>query len=294
MPIWFHLLWVVFLLYKFKKYTQIVRFIDKRVLITGGSSGIGEALAKEFVNLGAFVIITGRNLSELNRVKTSLGPLSNKVEILQLDLSNADEAYKQMKEFLSTQKIDILINNAGRSQRGEFLDDLNSLKVERILMEVNYFSVIALSKAAYEAMNENGHIVVISSMAGVIGSPYRTSYSASKFAVGAYFDSLYQESSKVFTTVVYPGYVQTNLSKNAVDSKGGVYGKTVDNTKKGMSPESVAKIIVKAVFNKETHVFITDLKTRVALFLNFWVPSVTNWFLYKYGKKVKADMNKAR
>lgn len=293
MSIWFHIILVAFVLYKFKKYSIRPDFTGKHVWITGGSSGIGEALAVEFVRLGAFVIVSGRNLKELERVKSSMGELAGMVTVFQLDLSDAEAAFLDAKTFLTTHKVDILVNNAGRSQRGGFLDDLSSLKVERALMELNYFSVVAMTKAIFHSLNENSQIVVIDSMAGVIGSPYRTSYSASKFAVTQFFQSLMCENKNPAVTLIYPGYVNTNLSKNAMDPTGKSFGKVVENSKNGMLPRDFAKIAVKSIYLKEPHVFICDFKQKVILFLRFWLPGLASWVLYKYGKKVKKDMDSA-
>ena len=292
MSIWYHVVLVLLILYKLRRFLQKQpNFIGKTVWITGGSSGIGEALARRFISLGAKVIISGRNIEELERVKKSLG---SKAMIFQQDLSNADDAYEKAKQFLTTQKVDILVNNAGRSQRGGFLDDLKSLAAERNLMEINYFSVIALTKAIYESMSSDGQIVIISSTAGRVGSPYRTSYSASKFAVSMYFQSLHIEETKMPISVVYPGYVKTNISKNAISSDGNSFGKDVENTKNAMSPEEFASIAIKGIFNKEENIVICDFKQKAIIFLRSWVPNLTNWILYKYGKKVKKDMDKAR
>lgn len=270
------------------KFSQKISFTGKTVLITGGSSGIGEALAVEFVRLGSNVIICGRNLIELNRVKNSLGALSDKVRILQIDLSDADKAYELIKEYLATNKVDVFINNAGRGQRGEFVDDLDSLDAERALMELNYFSVVALTKAAYESMDQNGHLVVMGSMAGVLGSPYRTAYSASKFAVTLFYECLHVEGSKVPLTTIYAGYVNTNLGQNAVVNTKNSEQNT-KNHKKGMEPKEFAQIAAKAIYNKEKHVFICQFSQKIVLFLKFWVPELSHWILYQYGKKVRKE-----
>lgn len=290
---WVHILLFLIILYKFKKYSTKVTFEGKTVWITGGSSGIGEALAYEFARLGAKVIISGRNLSELTRVQTSAGPYSGNVSIFLQDLSDADKAFVQAKEFLKKTKIDILVNNAGRGQRAGFLDDLDSLTIEKSLMEINYFSVIALTKAAYENMSEGGQIVLISSVAGVVASPYRAAYTGSKSAVSHYLDVVFAEDSKLTYTTIYPGYVKTNFSKNCLNEKGSSFGKDVETTKSGMNPEDFAKIAVKGIFNKERHVFICELKQRLMYFLKFWAPSLYLWILYKYGKKIKSEMQKA-
>ena len=293
MPYWIHIILLLIILYQFKKYLNKPSFIGKSVWITGGSSGIGEALAYEIARLGGKVIISGRNLTELNRVKSSAGPFSSSISILQQDLSNADKALAQAQEFLKNTKVDILINNAGRGQRAGFLDDLESLSIEKALMEINYFSVIALTKAAYENMSPGGQIVLISSVAGVVASPYRAAYTGSKSAISHYIDVVFAEDSKLAYTTIYPGYVNTNFSKNCLNASGSSFGKDVETTKTGMTPEVFAQIAAKGIFNKERHLFICDFKQRLMYFLKFWTPSLYFWILYKYGKKIKREMEKA-
>lgn len=290
MSIWVHILLLLFVLYKAYKFTRKVTFAGKTIWITGGSSGIGEALALELVRLGAKVIISGRNLAELDRVKSSAGPLSSSIEIFQQDLSNADSAIPHTKTFLGSRKIDILINNAGIGQRCGFLDDLDSLKMERRLMELNYFSVIGLTKAVYDSLNDRGQVVIISSMAGVLGSPYRSSYSGSKFAVSQFFDTLISEDPKFDVTLIYPGYIRTSFSKNALDAEGKPFGKTGAGTLKGMAPESFAKLAASAIYQRKKHVFICALHEKIACFLKYILPDTLDDLTYNFGKKVKQEM----
>ena len=295
MPIWVHIFIILILLYQFRKYLKKgpITFKDKTVWITGGSSGIGEALTLEFVRLGAKVIISGRNMTELNRVKSSAGALSSQISIFQLDLSNADEALTQSRSFISNKKIDILINNAGRGQRAGFLENLNNIETEKSLMEINYFSVVALIKAVYESMSPGGHIVLISSVAGMVASPYRPAYTGSKSAITHYLDVLFAEDEKLVYTTIYPSYVNTNFSKNSLNAKGENFGKDVETTKNGMKPEDFAKIAVSAIFHQERHVFICEFKHKLMYFIKFWAYGLYDLILYKYGKKIKRDMELA-
>jgi short-subunit dehydrogenase len=245
------------------------------------------------LRLGGKVIISGRNTSELNRVKTSAGALSSMIEVFALDLSDADQALIKSREFLKSHKIDVLINNAGRGQRAGFLDDLNSIQIEKALLEVNYFSVVALIKAAYEVMSPGGQIVLISSVAGIVASPYRPAYTGSKSAVSHFLDVLFAEDDKLDYTTVYPSYVNTNFSKNSINAAGDCFGKDVETTKNGMKPEVFAKIAAEGIFHRERHVFICELKHRVMYFLKFWFYDLYDLLLYKYGKKIKKDMEQA-
>ncbi|OMJ93351.1 hypothetical protein SteCoe_3706 [Stentor coeruleus] len=293
MPFWVHIAIFIFLICKLKTLINKPNFKNKVVLVTGGSSGIGESLALEFVKLGAKVIISGRNLKELNRVKNSAGSLQSQIEILELDLSFADDAYKKACNFIADRKIDILVNNAGIGQRCGFLENLDNLNIERSLMEVNYFSPVALTKAVYKSMNPGGQIVIISSMGGVIGSPYRTAYSGSKFAVAKFFETLSAEGSQCDISIIYPSYVKSNFSKNALDSKGESFGKDVENTKNGMAADVFARKAVEGIYKRETYIFVCEFKQKVIYFLKYWIPSLSDWILYKYGLKVKREMESA-
>jgi len=162
---------------------------DKIIWITGASSGIGAALAKQYSELGTQLILSARNMDGLESVRRScLYPDS--IKILELDLANtADLSNKVAVAIGLFGRIDILINNAGISQRSLVTDTL--LEVDRRIFEVNYFGTIALTKALIPHFkeNKNGQFAVISSVVGKIGTPLRSSYSASKHALHGFYDS---------------------------------------------------------------------------------------------------------
>ncbi|HXP48504.1 MAG TPA: SDR family NAD(P)-dependent oxidoreductase, partial [Bacteroidia bacterium] len=215
-------------------------FSGKVVWVTGASSGIGEALVKAFAKEGAKVILTARREDELQRVKKESGISDENSLILPLDLYKIEEmdtALAKVKERFST--VDILICNAGIAQRSMVKDSL--LQVDRQIMELNFFSVIALTKKILPIMlsNKSGNIVVISSVMGKMGIPFRSMYCASKHALHGFYDALRGEVFKdnVKVNIICPGYVKTNVSVNAVTSEGKAHGKMDKGQEKGIEPE---------------------------------------------------------
>jgi dehydrogenase/reductase SDR family protein 7B len=205
-----------------------------------------------------------------------------------MDLSEQKSIEKGAQDALSCfGRVDMLINNAGVSSRSLAIE--TTIDVERYIMEVNYFGPVALTKALLPSMmsQKSGHIVNVSSVQGLVGIPLRTSYSASKHSLQGYFDALRNEVSPhgISVTVVSPGYIRTNLSRNALQGDGTSHGVLDDTTAKGMSPESVAMAILDAVTHQDRDVVIGSLSSRVAVWLNFFCPSVLDWILLKRAGK---------
>lgn len=227
-------------------------FTQKRVWITGASSGIGEALAKAFAKEGAHLVLSARNEKELDRVAgvcTAEGAAS--VLVQPLDLAQTDTLPSIAAQVLKKMgKIDYLINNGGISQRSKVVD--TPLAVDRKLMEVNYFGTVALTKAVLPSMltHQLGHIVTITSLTGKFGTALRSTYAASKHALHGFFDSLRAElgpNSPIKVTLVCPGFIRTNVSVNALTGTGEAQGTMDDATGKGMDPEVLAQKILRAV-----------------------------------------------
>ena len=207
-------------------------FKDKVIWITGASSGIGEHLAYAFSEQGAKLILSSRNQQELTRVKQNCSN-PDSIRILSLDVAKFEQAtviYQQVKEAWGTP--DILINNAGISQR-ELVKDTAFL-VDKKIMDVNFLGTVAVTKAVLPDMlaKKSGQIVVISSVMGKIGTPFRSAYAASKHALQGWFDCLreevYQDNIKV--TIICPGYVHTNVTINALKGDGSKNNTMADNS----------------------------------------------------------------
>ena len=251
-------------------------FRNKVVMITGASSGIGEALVYQFDKLGAKIVIAARRVEELERVKNNCKNPQN-ILIQRLDLENheeiplvAENVLKQLK------KIDILINNGGVSQRSLVKD--TSLEVDRKIMNINFLGTVALTKAVLPSMlqNKSGHIVVISSIAGKIGVKLRSAYAASKHALHGFFDSLRYESidDNIHVTIVCPGYIRTNVSINALTADGSAQNSMDEATANGLDPNFLAKKIIDAVMKKKEEVIIAGKKEKLGIYLKRFFPSL--------------------
>ncbi|MEM8523650.1 MAG: SDR family oxidoreductase [Bacteroidota bacterium] len=248
----------------------------KWVWITGASSGLGEALSYEFANNGANLIISSRKQADLERVKENCAP-GVQVIIQVLDVAKEQEQFETITQQLveQTERIDILINNAGISQRG-FVKD-TQLSVDRKIMEINYFGAVALTKAVLPIMLQqgSGQFVAMSSLVGKFGSPLRSTYSASKHALHGFFDSLRAETvnDNIKVTIICPGYIHTDVSKNAITGDGSVQGTTDAKTASGLSPEVFARKAVKGIA-KGKREFIVGRSETLGIYLKRFFPGV--------------------
>jgi dehydrogenase/reductase SDR family protein 7 len=223
---------------------------DKKVVwITGASSGIGEALAKGLALRGASLVLSARNTGELERVATDCRGVGGAGDVLVLPLDITDYAAMQARVEQVTERfgrIDVLINNAGVSQRSFFVD--TSFEVYRQMMEINVLGQIALTQAVLPIMIEqgSGHLAVTSSVAGKVGVPLRTGYCAAKHAVMGFFDALRTEvtADSIRVTTITPGFIRTNVSKNALSANGEATGETDEDIAGGMDVEECAEVII--------------------------------------------------
>jgi len=216
---------------------------NKIIWITGASSGIGRALAIELSKFNTSLILSSRNIDELNKTAEICKKNGANCFILSLDLSNPDNIKSAFdivqKKF---NKIDILINNGGISQRS--LAEDTSIKVDEQIIKINYLGTVALTKALLPHFIERraGRFVVVTSVTGKIGTPLRSTYAASKHALHGFFDSLRAEVYKynIKVTLICPGFVQTNVSKNALTGTGkpqNIMDKAIQN---GVTPAYLA------------------------------------------------------
>ncbi len=221
---------------------------DKVVWITGASSGIGEALAVEASAQGAKLVLSARRETELQRVKNACAN-PQAVAILPLDLTDfdADAAARDAVAFFGA--IDLLVNNAGISQRSTVLQ--TGMSVYRRIFELDFFACVALTKALLPDMiaQRSGHIVTISSVVGYVGTPLRSGYAAAKHALHGFYDALRAEVWRdgVQVTLICPGFIKTNVSLNAITGDGGKHGLMDDGQLRGMAPEECARQIWAAV-----------------------------------------------
>ena len=248
---------------------------DKVVWITGASSGIGESLALELAQQGATLLLTARREERLGELAQRC-PHPDRVHSLPADLLDESQwAGLADRATAVAGRLDVLINNAGMSQRASAQ---NTLPTDvRRLMELNFFAPVGLTNAVLPNMiaRGSGRIVIISSVAGYVGTPLRSTYSASKHAVRGYFDSLRAElhGSGVGVTIVCPGYVRTELSLNAVSKEGRSHGKKDEVIERGLDPRRCAKAIATAVARERSELHVGG-KEIYAIYLKRFAPKL--------------------
>ncbi len=254
---------------------------DKVIWLTGASSGIGEGLAYELAKEGAKLIISARREDELKRVASQI---KSDVFILPLDL--ADQSNFEAKKTEALQKfgrIDVLINNGGISQRSLAKD--TSLEVDRKIFEVNFFGTIALTKLVLPnfIQQKAGMIVTVTSAVGKFGSPWRSGYSASKHALHGFFDSLRAEiyADHVKVLLVCPGFIQTNVSRNALTGSGEKLGTMDKATANGLTAEDCARQIIAAMKREQEEIVVAQFKERFAVFAKRIVPCLFSIMIRK-------------
>jgi dehydrogenase/reductase SDR family protein 7B len=260
-----------------------MNFDHKIIWITGASSGIGKSLALALSKQHTKLILSSRNEKELNSVKNACEHPEN-VKVLPLDLENYMSLSGKVDEALSLfGGIHMLFNNGGVSQRSLAKD--TSMAVDKRIMDVNYLGTVALSKALLPHFIEknSGYFVVITSIVGKIGTPLRSSYAASKHALHGFFDSLraevYQNNIKV--TLVCPGFVQTNVSLNALTANGTPQNIMDSSTKNGLTPEVFAKKLLKAVQQEKQEVYIGGFKEKLAVYVKRLFPKLLSKMIRK-------------
>lgn len=233
---------------------------NKTAWITGASSGIGEALAKAFIESGGHAVLSGRNVAELQRVAQATGA-PERCLILPFDTVDYDRLPSKVTEAVAFQgRIDVLVNNAGISQRSPAID--TDLSVYQRIVDVDLLAPIALTQAllAHLVSNGRGQIVMISSVAGKAGIPMRTAYCAAKHGLIGYADALRSEvaGQGVKVLVVAPGSVRTNVSRNALNADGTVRGTSDAAIDNGIDPDVVASTIWDAVEAGKREIVIAE------------------------------------
>lgn len=226
----------------------MTQLTGKVVWITGASSGIGEALAISASKRGAKLVLSARRADELARVQALCADPS-KVALLPLDLTNFSPSEAAAKARIFFGDIDVLVNNAGWSQRSMTMD--TDLDVYRRIMELDFFAPVALSKATLPSMiaKGGGHVVMVGSVVSKFGAPLRSGYAAAKHALAGFTEAaraeLWRQGIKF--TLVCPGFVQTQVSVNALTGTGSAHGIMDATIQKGMPVAACAEKIWRAV-----------------------------------------------
>jgi short-subunit dehydrogenase len=233
-------------------------FAGKVWWITGASSGIGEALAVALSAEGAKLILSGRNVPALKDVAGKCKTATHVLPFEATDFANvpsyAEEAWKWQGH------VDGLVNNAGISQRSLAVDTV--FDVYRKIVDVDLMAPIALTQALLPKMVKagGGHIVAISSVAGIAGVPLRSAYCAAKHGLIGYHDAVRAETAHqgVKVLVVAPGSVRTNVSKNALDATAQARGVSDAVIDAGMDPAVAATRMLDALKAGERELILAE------------------------------------
>lgn len=266
-------------------------------IITGASSGIGLATAKEFAANGYCVVLAARRKDKLLEIIESLNSeygatfTENNKEYpkfiaVETDVTQEVECKNLIDKCVETYgKIDILVNNAGISMRAMFKD--LKLSVLKYLMDVNFWGTVYCTKYALPYLLETkGSVVGVISIAGFKGLPARTGYSASKFAIYGFLDTLRVEHLKdgLHVMIFAPGFTASNIRFTALTADGSEQGKTPREEGKMMSAEEVAKRMVKGIKKRKAEIILTPIG-KLTVWLNKFFPRLVDRLEYNYMKK---------
>jgi len=266
---------------------------DKVVIITGGSSGIGRALAAEFGSHGSKILVTGRNREQLESTVRELKSKGINIEGFVSDVSMEEDNKKMAQECIRKfGTIDVLINNAGISMRALFEEC--DLDVVKKVMDINFYGVLYATKYCLpEIIKNKGSVVGISSIAGYRGLPGRSGYSASKFALNGFLEVLRTEYLKrdVHVLTACPGFTSSNIRKSALTKDGSQQGESPRKEDEMMSAEECARHIYNATLRRKQSLILTT-QGKLTVFLNKWLPRLTDKLAYNVmAKETKAPIS---
>jgi short-subunit dehydrogenase len=258
------------------------RIDGKIIWLTGASSGIGEALTYQLDKKKCKLVLSSRKEEELQRVKANCTHHEN-IKIISLDLENLNELPEKAKAAIEAfGHMDMLINNAGISQRSEIIN--TNINVYKRLMDINYLGTIALSKAVlpYFVKAKNGHIVTVSSLMGKFAGPLRSGYCGSKHALHGFFDVLRMEHEKdgINVTMICPGYVQTNIDKNALTADGSPQEKHDVENQNGLAVDIFVKKMIRAIERLKYEAYLGK-KEVMGIYLKRFFPKLLHRLVLK-------------
>lgn len=258
---------------------------NKVVVITGASSGIGRALALEFASRGASLSLGARRTELLEQLRAELP--GTEILIQKTDVSSETDCSRLIEETIKRfGRIDVLINNAGISMRALFEEV--DLKVIRQVMDVNFYGTVYCSKYALPfLLKTKGSLVGVISIAGYAGLPGRSGYSASKFAIRGFLDTIRIENIKkgLHVLVAAPGFTASEVRKVALTTDGSQQGETPRDESQMMSAEECARHIARAVQKRKRQLILTFSEGKLTVFLGKFFPALLDKLTYNHMAK---------
>lgn len=260
----------------------------KVIIVTGATSGIGESCAKIFGMQGAKIVLTGRSRLKLDNALVKLQKEGIECLGILSDAGSENDNQKMAEQVITHYgKIDILINNAGITMRSLFQD--LDLEVFRKVMDTNFWGAVYATKYCLnEIIKNRGSVIAVSSVNGFRGTPARTAYTASKYAMNGFFESLRTEVMRkgVHVLVACPGFTASNIRKNALLGDGSIQSESPREENRMMTSDEVAYQILKATLKRKRDIVLTT-EGKLASFLNKWVPGMMDRVVYNHMAKEK-------
>jgi len=265
-------------------------YYQKVILVTGGTDGIGKALVHALLSMGASVSACGRNPEKLENLRLEF--MSMELLCVKADVSVEADCTQFVNETISRfGRIDVLINNAGISMRSMIADC--DTAVLKNVMDINFMGTVYCTKASLShIIAQKGIIVGVSSIAGYRGLPGRSGYSASKFALNGWLESIKTELSPLGVHVMWvaPGFTRSNIRNAALNEKNQAQGESPLDEAGLMSAEDCALHILKAVA-KRRRTLVLSFQGKQTVWLSKFFPSLTDKlirkFFFKDGQLVK-------
>lgn len=259
---------------------------NKVVLITGASSGIGKSCADYFALQGSKVVLAARNIDQLNVVAKNLKNKGCDVLALKSDVTQEQDCEQLISETIEKYgQLDVLVNNAGISMRATLEDA--SIEVVRKVMDVNFYGMVYCTKYALpHLLKSKGSVVGVSSIAGFKGLPARSGYSASKFAMNGFLESLRIENLKkgLHVLIACPGFTSSNIRNTALSSNGKAQSESPRDEKNMMTAEEVSERIYNATLKRQNSLVLT-VNGKLTVFLNKLFPKLVDTLIYNHLKK---------
>jgi short-subunit dehydrogenase len=257
-------------------------FKNKVVIVTGASTGIGLAIAHEFARNGSKVVLAARSAEKLAAHEVEMKAMGYDVMICPTDVTSEDQCRNLVQKTVERfGTVNILINNAGISMRALFSD--LDLSVIKRLMDVNFWGTVYCTKYALPYVIENrGSIVGVSSVAGFHGLPGRTGYSASKFAMHGFLETIRIENLRkhLHVMIIAPGFTASEVRRHALLADGSEQGNSPRAEGRMMTPERVARAVLKGIRKNKRNKILTLVGQLTALFQRI-VPTFVDYMYYR-------------